>query len=390
MPTVNLTPFFVRSATCPSSQRRVDYFDTEQRGFLLEVRSSGGKTFYQRYNDTRGRLKQCKLGSAEVLTVEQAREKGREIVAAVLLGADPQQARIDLRAVPTLAEFIRDRYLPHAKQSKRSWRVDEAYLRIHILPALGRLRLDEVTHEHVSGFVQRMRDRGFAVGTCNRALVVLQHAFNLARRWKMPGAGDNPTTGISAGADVHRQRFLTPEEAQRLIAAIATEPNRPAANAIMLLLLTGARRNEVLRAKWAYVDWDRRTLLVPISKSGKPRTVALSGAALALLRGLTPIESNPYIFPSDQTGTPPQVFYPFKRIRERARLTDLRLHDLRHSFASFLVNHGVALYTVQGLLGHSHSRTTQRYAHLAPKTLLDATEVISEVLGNPQDNTSSP
>jgi hypothetical protein len=119
MPTVNLTPSFVRSAACTPAQRKVDYYDVEQRGFLLEVRSSGRQTFYQRYTDAKGRTRQCKIGPAEVLTVEQAREKGREIVAAVLLGADPQQARVDLRAVPTLAEFIRDRYLPHARQSKR-------------------------------------------------------------------------------------------------------------------------------------------------------------------------------------------------------------------------------------------------------------------------------
>lgn len=130
MPSVNLTPAFVRSAGCAHPHRRVDYFDTELRGFLLEVRSSGDKTFYQRYNDTRGRLKQCKLGSAEILTAEQAREKGREIVAAVLLGADPQLARVELRAVPTLAEFVHDRYLPHVRQSKRSWKLDERNYRI--------------------------------------------------------------------------------------------------------------------------------------------------------------------------------------------------------------------------------------------------------------------
>ena len=223
MPTVSLNSSFVHNAACGAAQRKVDYFDSEQRGFLLEVRSSGRRTFYQRYTDARGRTRQCKIGPADIVPVEKAREKGREIVAAALLGADPQQARVDLRAVPTLTEFAHERYLPHVRQSKRSWKLDARVFRFHILPALGRLRLDEVTHEHVSNFVQTMREKGLAVGTCNRALVVLQHAFNLARKWKMPGAGDNPTTGISAGPDVYRQRFLTPEEAQRLIAAIAIE-----------------------------------------------------------------------------------------------------------------------------------------------------------------------
>jgi integrase len=381
MPTVSLTSSFVRNAACGAAQRKVDYFDTEQRGFLLEVRSSGRRTFYQRYTDAKGRTRQCKIGPANAVPVEKAREKGREIVASAVLGANPQQQRVELRGIVTVAEFVRERYLPHVTQHKRSWKVDEANFRNYILPVVGRLRLDEVTQQHVSDLIKIMRERGFAVGTCNRALVVFQHAFNLARKWKIPGAGDNPASGLSAGPDVPRQRFLTPEEAQRVIAAIAVEPNRPAANAIMLLLLTGARRSEVLRAKWSYVDWTKRTLLVPISKSGKPRRVALSAAAVALLRGLKRIEGNEYIFPSDETGNPPQVFYPFKRIQERAGLADVRLHDLRHSFASFLVNNGVTLYTVQGLLGHSSSRTTQRYAHLAPKTLLDATEVISIAIG---------
>ena len=379
MPTANLTPSFVRSAACKPSRRKVDYYDINQRGFLLEVRSSSRKTFYQRYTDGRGRTRQYKLGSAEIITADQAREKGREIVAAVLLGIDPQQARGDLREVGTLADFVRDRYMPHAKQQKRSWQIDEVHFRLKILPVLGRYRLDEITHEHVSKLLLHLADAGFAAGTRNRALAVLQHAFHLAKKWKIPGAGDNPAQGISPAHEPIRQRFLSAEEAQRFVAALALEENRPAANAIMLLLLTGGRRNEIRCAQWSHVDWEQRTLLVPMAKSGKPRTIALSTAALALLRGLTPVEGNAFIFPGE-TGRPPHVFYPFCRICRKAGITGLRLHDLRHSFASFLVNNGVALYTVQGLLGHTHARTTQRYAHLAPKTMLDATEVISEVI----------
>jgi integrase len=156
---------------------------------------------------------------------------------------------------------------------------------------------------------------------------------------------------------------------------------RPAANAIKLLLLTGARRNEITQAKWSYIDRERRTLLVPLAKSGKPRTIALSGAAIALLQSIPHDEGNEYIFPSPYSGHPfASLHYPWDRIRRRAGLTDLRLHDLRHSFASFLVNQGVSLYVVQGLLGHTQVRMTQRYAHLAPQTLLDATEVVAHVI----------
>jgi integrase len=149
----------------------------------------------------------------------------------------------------------------------------------------------------------------------------------------------------------------------------------------MLLLLTGGRRNEITQAKWEYVNWERRTLLVPLSKSGKPRAIALNGPALALLRAI-PRSDNPYIFPSPVNGKPSaSLFFPWDRIRKRAGLADVRLHDLRHSYASFLVNQGISLYVVQGLLGHAHSRTTQRYAHLAHETLLDAAERVGDVVG---------
>ena len=158
----------------------------------------------------------------------------------------------------------------------------------------------------------------------------------------------------------------------------------------MLLLLTGGRRNEITQAKWEYINWERRTLLVPLSKSGKPRAIALNAQALALLRAIPRLNDNPYIFPSPVNGKPSaSLFFPWDRIRKRAGLKDVRLHDLRHSYASFLVNQGISLYVVQGLLGHAHSRTTQRYAHLAHETLLDAAERISLVAG-PNGHSGTP
>ena len=381
MPKVALTAPFVRHCVCPEGVRKIDFFDAAVPGFMVEVRSTGGKTFYQRYRDAHSRERQFKIGSAHVLTVSQARRKARAILAEAILGRDPQQEREELRSIPTLAEFVQESYMPYAKNVKRSWQTDETILRIHILQKFGGLHLDEISNLAIADLLSRMRDQDYASGTVNRVLILLRFIFNLAKKWGVPGSAENPTAGLKTAPDVCRERFLAQDEVQRLLSALDTDENRVAANAIKLLLLTGARRNEVTHARWEHVNWDRRTLLVPRAKSGRPRSIHLNSAALDLLRSIGRTDGNPFVFPSPVTGRPsPSLHFPWWRIRERAGLLDVRLHDLRHSFASFLVNQGVSLYVVQGLLGHTQARTTQRYAHLANDTLADAAEVVRDVI----------
>ena len=381
MPTIALTSTFVRQAECGTTRRKVDYFDVGQRGFLLEVRASGGKTFYQRYTDERGRERQYKIGPADVLSLDQARRKAKQVVAEALLGADPQQKRRELRGIPLLKDFVAERYLPHVRGYKSTWITDETVLRIHILPRLGSLALDEIKTEAIATLINLMRDDGYATGTMNRVIVILRYMYNLARKWKVPGGQENPAAGLTAGPDVQRSRFLSEEEAEALVRSIHADENETASRSIMLLLLTGARRNEITHAKWDYIDWNRKTLLVPKSKSGRARVIALNQSAIALLRATPRLDGNAYIFPSPVTGRPSaSLFFPWDRIRKRAGLEDVRLHDLRHSFASFLVNRGVSLYVVQGLLGHANTKYTQRYAHLTPDTLRDAAETVGAVI----------
>lgn len=165
--------------------------------------------------------------------------------------------------------------MPFAKSAKRSWQTDEAVLRIHILPRLGRLALDQISPQQVAELLHHMRERHYASGTTNRVLVLLRYIFNLAKKWGVPGVSNNPAAELKTAPDVCRERFLTAEETHCLLKVIDTDENQIAAKSIKLPVLTGARRNEITQAKWEYVDWQKKTLLVPCSKSGRPRLIQL-------------------------------------------------------------------------------------------------------------------
>ena len=212
MTMTTLTAKIAREITCPAGCEKLDLFDTEQRGFLLEVRKSGRKTWYQRYQDARGRQRQFKIGPVGVLSIDQARRKGRAVHAEALLGPIRRVAVRNCVPRRRWRELVRDRYLPHAKSTKRSWKTDEIMLRVHALPALGQLTIDRIGSDDIAAVVSKMKDDGKAAGTCNRVIVLLRYIYNLARKWNVPGASANPTQGMGLAPDVQRQRFLTSDE----------------------------------------------------------------------------------------------------------------------------------------------------------------------------------
>jgi integrase len=389
MPVVTLTPKFVRASVCTEG-RKIDFFDSRQRGLMLEVRETGGKTFYLRYTDERSRERHIKIGPADIIRLRDAREKARTLLAQTILGKNPQEERATRRRIPRYSDFIAERYLPFIKTYKRSWTTDETMLRQHVLPAFSGLHVDEISAEHVSSLVSGMQAAGYASGTVNRAIIITRYSLRLAAKWQVIPEGQNPTRHFRCAADVQRQRFLDLSEVERLIGAINQDCNRLAAPAILLLLLTGARRNEILWAKWEFIDYRAKTLLVPLSKSGKPRQIVLSDDALSII-GKIGRTDNPYLFPLPETGAPPKsLFFPWERMRKRAGLENVRLHDLRHTYASLLVNDGISLFVVQNLLGHANCRATQRYSHLNAETLAHAAGLVASSIrrrtGNLLDN----
>lgn len=360
----------------------VTVFDTEIKGFCLEHRPSGGITFYFRYRDHLKVTRLIKIGLAEEIDLSAARVKAHEIKAMINEGGDPK-LELRLKSFPTFREFIDERYLPFIKVRKRSAWMDETLLRNHLLPIFSEYHLNRIKRADIIKMHHEAKAKGFADGTCNRWLILMRFIFNCAIRWDVLPVGANPCSGVTLFTDNGaRERYLSEEEVVCLFRVLDASSNVQLANIVKLLLFTGARKREILDARWECVDLDKRVLKVPLSKSGKPRFIHLSDAALAIIQSLPRKPNLPWLFFNPKTTKPiVSVFCAWNSIRKAAGIPDLRMHDLRHSFASFLVNSGRSLYEVQRLLGHYDPKVTMRYAHLSQDSLVDAANVVGSIKG---------
>lgn len=379
MPKCALTQKFIVECTCSEGIKKVEFFDEKQKGLVLEVRQSGGKTFYLRMPDKRRKIRYYRLGYANDINLSQARELCQSLRTQIVMGEDPKQNRAILEAMPTLNQLFTDWYLPYVQSYKRSWRIDVSVFKTHIQPVFGHKHLDEITRPQITRLHQSIKTTGKASATANRVLIILRYMFNLViEKWQFPGITSNPAIKIPMFQENNKkERFLTDEEIQSLSRASRQTSNPLFPIMIGLLLVTGVRKNELLKAEWKDVDLDKKSWKIPMSKSGYARYIPLNETALHLFFNLRRIGScGTFVFPNPRTGKPyTQISGIWKRVRKLAGLPDLRLHDLRHSFASMLVNSGRTLYEVQQLLGHSQINVTQRYAHLSHDTLLEATNV---------------
>lgn len=368
-----------------ANSKRVRLHDTACKGFSAEVRKSGA-TFWFRYFDARHREQNIHLGRLGDVTVAQARKRAETLRAEVSLGQDPAAERRERLAVPTVEQFIDQCYLPHVRDTQRGAVNLEAYAR-RIAKHLTNLALDEVTVTHVANFRSVLRAEGLANATVNRHLAALRRMFNLAIRWKF-FKGDNPAASPGMLPETARDKYLSPTQVRALFRALDRDHDQGAAAALALLVLTGARSGEVLNARWQDVDLDRGMLTVPRSKAGRTHHIPLSGPARQVLAAQRARSNGgEHVFPGKGEGKPLSTLRgAWARVRNAAGLpTDLRMHDLRHTFASALVNNGVPLHEVGVILGHSQLSTTRRYAHHAPQRLIDTASIAASAwqIGGP-------
>ena len=375
MPKAHLDHAFVTTARCKPGQSKTDYYDLTVTGFVLECRKSGGKTYYLRYPDAAGRQKQFKIGRVEDVSFAPAKKQAQRLRSEVVMGGDPGAAKAEAKAIP-LYRDLAAMHLADVKAHLKSYATTEACMRNHILPKWGKVPVTEITNRAVGLWLADKRAAGSSPATVERMRVVLGRSYVLGQRWEVPGTDKNPTRGIARKPlNNARERFLSAEEAVRLREAVAASQNPQLQHIVGLLLLTGARVRELLDARWENVDVDRQSWLIPTSKTGKPRHVPLPKGAIAIIEALPRFKNCPWLVPNPDTLVPfVSIKHSWQTARKAAKLPGLRIHDLRHSAASFMVNSGVDLFAVGKVLGHASYQSTQRYSHLANDTLLAAVE----------------
>jgi integrase len=356
-------------------------FDDAVKGFGIGITPAGAKTFILAYRcKADGRQRRYTIGAFGAWTTTQAREEAKRLKREVDGGGDPAGERENIRTAPTMADladrFIAD-YLPRKRPTTQ--RVYRQQIAADILPAFGKMKVAAVTHADVDSFHRRLSAR--APTAANRVLAVVSRMFSLAVKWGM--RGDNPCRGIERNGEVKRTRYLTGPELARLSDALAELPDQSAANAVRLLLLTGARRGELLAAKWADIDLDLATWSRPAAttKTKTLHSVPLSQAACRLLREMQSRAESEWLFPAlSGNGQRGHINAAWISVRKDAKLPGVRLHDLRHTYATILASSGLSLPVIGKLLGHTTPIMTQRYAHLTDDPLRQATERVGAVI----------
>ena len=364
--------------------KRQNLSDSQVRGLQLERLRLGVGKWRIRATSADGRERICMtLGDAPNLSLSDARTAAQKITRSIAMGENPKMQRQEGKQIPTIAEFIQERYLPFVAGYKRSWTCDRGLLKNHIEIRWGKRYIDQITKADLITLFAEHR-KTHAPGSCNRLLILLRYMFNLAIKWETPGITKNPTAGFPLmPEDNKKERFLTTDEAQVLYEKLKQSDNSMLQFIVPMLILTGARKREVLDARWQDFDFERRSWRIHTTKLGRPRHVPLSDGAISLLNSIPRIANCEWAFPNPKTKKPyVSIHCAWDRARNQAGLQDFRLHDARHSFASFLVNSGRTLYEVQHLLGHTQIKTTARYSHLSQDTLLDASNAVTRAVGH--------
>lgn len=361
-------------------------FDDQLPGFCARIAPNGKRHYYVQYMLSK-QTKRLPLGLHGIITAEKAREKAIIALAQVKEGRDPQAERTEKLHEATVRDLAERYYEEHAKIHCKPGTCAgyRRNLDIYILPELGSKKVSEVDRKDIANFHHGLRHAPY---DANRCLEMISKMFNLAELWGLRDDGTNPRRHIEKFKENKRERYLSAEETRRLGETLrmveeASLCSSYAVAAFRLLVLTGARLGEIQFCKWEYVHLDRGIIRLPDSKTG-PKLIHLGRSAIDLLRDLPRREGNSYVICSDHKPDEPinDLQTTWQKIRKWAGIEDVRIHDLRHTFASNAVAMGMSLPMIGRLLGHTQTQTTARYAHLALDPVLEAASKVTGELGS--------
>lgn len=382
MAVLKLNQSMLADLVCKDGKRRMEYCDSEVAGLYVEVRSTNSKTFYWRAKDHAGKTFHTKIGRVSDISLADARKKVLALKADHANGFNTKSITPTKKGDMLLNDFWTE-YLVFAKSTKRSWKRDEQLWRLRIQPQFGHLKLSEITLRQIQKLMLDIRAEKLSGASADHHGQLFRRMGNLAVKWGYLDV--NFARGIQLYHEYNIIENIPDDfQLQKLMHVLLTDENRPICLLVMFLLSTGCRLNEALSAQWKNVSMDKKLWTVPheSSKSKRPRSIPLNDGALEVLKQINKKDSDIYVFTNAKTQKPfVNVFKPWNRIRNKAGLPNMRLHDCRHLYATIAVNNGCSIYEVSNLLGHHDLRmTTLRYAKVHMSTMLAAASTVSQKL----------
>lgn len=364
----SLTTAMIRNLKAPEKGRDY-YYDEKEKGLIVDVTKNGKKSFYL-YKKVDGRPIRVFIGDATEMSVTEAREQATKYKTALKNGINPNEEKSKIRKEITLKELYHQFMERYSKKVKKSWKYDE-YEIPRFLGKWFNRKISNITKLQVQKLHEHITEENGSY-QANRTLERLKSMYNRAIEWGWDGV--NPCVGVKKNKEMKRDRFIRPDEFPRFFEALSEEENQEAKNYILMSLYTGARKSNVLAMRWDEIDWELGSWRIPDTKNGEPVNVPLITPALELLKSIE--QTSEWVFPSptSASGHLEDPKRAWKRILERARIKNLRIHDIRRTLGSYQAITGASLNIIGKSLGHKSQTATQIYARLTNDPVREAME----------------
>jgi len=359
---INFNKANIEALQLPVKGKRDTYHDKKTPGLQLRITSNGVKTFSVYRRIKRGDPERITLGRYPGMTVEQARRKTNAIIFDIAEGKNPAEVKRGRKAELTFSELFAEYLERHSKPRKKTWREDESKYKTYLAKPLGRKKLSVIDRRDIALIHSSITKVGHNI-TANRVLALTSSIFG----WAISAGlwGSNPTIGIKRNTENTRDRFIQGDELPRFFQAVAEEKNETIRDYVLISLLTGARRSNVLAMRWQDISFDRAEWRIEKTKNGMPQTITLSPEALDVLSNRKPKCANVFVFPgAGKHGHLAEPTKGWKRVLKRAGIEDLRIHDLRRTLGSWQAKTGASLAIIGKSLNHKNQNTTTIYARL--------------------------